>query len=178
MSQSAEAGSSEPLVELIAEDPRWLEALPDLAELAEQAATLALEAAGHSPDRWHLALLACSDARIAELNAEFRGKDAATDVLSWPAFAVLPADPAPRTHLGDLALSLETTTSVAAVHAIPLKDRVLHLILHGCLHLLGYDHSAEQDAREMEDLERRALGRIGLPDPYGEGEADDPRPKE
>ena len=171
-------GEAEPLVELLVEEPAWEAALPELAAVAEQAAALALREAGQDPARWQIALLACSDARIAALNAQFRGKDRPTDVLSWPAFDTLPEAPAPRTPLGDIAISLETIRGIAEEHAIPLKERVLHLILHGCLHLLGYDHQTARDAERMEGLERGAMARAGLPDPYGERGAARPLPEE
>lgn len=178
---SAAAGT-EPLVDLVVEAEAWERALPDLAEVAETAAGLALRSAGLDPDGHAVALLACDDARIAVLNAEFRGKPAPTNVLSWPAFPLAPPrpgarPPAPpggragrqpgtRLALGDVAISLETVVKEAEEGGLPLKNHALHLILHGCLHLLGYDHETTADAELMEDLERRALAQAGIPDPY------------
>jgi probable rRNA maturation factor len=163
----------EPLVEIVLEEPAWEAALPDLAAVAETAARLAIEATGRDPADWQVSLLACSDDRIAALNAAFRGRRGPTDVLSWPAFAGPPREaPRPRTHLGDVAVALGTTRKDAAEANLPLKDHAIHLILHGCLHLLGHDHGTEEEAGMMEDLERRALARIGLGDPYDRGDAD------
>ena len=74
-------------------------------------------------------------------------------------------------YLGDVAIALETTRKEADEAAIPLKDHVIHLILHGCLHLLGYDHITEAEADLMEGIESRALQSIGLADPYRRGDA-------
>ncbi|MGF1500377.1 MAG: rRNA maturation RNase YbeY [Paracoccaceae bacterium] len=168
---------AEPIVELVLEDPRWSEAVPDLDAVAERAAELAFSETGRTAGGWRIALLACSDARITGLNAQFRGRDAATNVLSWPAFAPPIPEPGPGgppLHLGDLALALETTRNEAEAAAIPLKAHAVHLILHGCLHLLGYDHETEVDAAVMEGVETRALARLGLDDPYSRGDAATP----
>jgi len=125
-----------------------------------------------------ISVLACSDARIQELNTEFRDKPSPTNVLSWPAYDLAPAmpgemPPIPPKHafdgpnpLGDVAIALQTCVQEAEKGGIPLKNHVTHLILHGCLHLLGFDHQTEEDAVRMEGIESRALTRIGIPDPY------------
>jgi probable rRNA maturation factor len=179
---------SESPVELVIEEPAWTEALPEIEVLADTAARLALEAAGLDPERWTLCLLACDDARIVALNRDFRATAVPTNVLSWPAFELarqrpggLPAAPpqsatGPRQPLGDVAIALQTTRREACECATPLKDHVIHLILHGCLHLLGFDHEAEEDAETMEGIETRALARIGVADPYTRGDAGQPHP--
>ena len=175
-------GAGDPLVDLVVEEPGWERALPDLGAIATRAAELALEAADVPPESVTIALLACDDARIAALNGTFRGKAGPTNVLSWPAFALESAAPGARpgraavgsvagsagarTPLGDVAIALETVVQEAAAGDLPLKNHVLHLILHACLHLLGYDHERPEDAELMEGLERRALARVGVPDPY------------
>jgi len=176
------------LVDLVVEELGWCEALPGLDAVAESAARLALEAAGLDPAGWTLCLLACDDARIAVLNREFRGKAGPTNVLSWPAFDLAPPSPGARPPapargpdsapqpLGDVAIALQTTCREAAEAAIPLKDHAIHLILHGCLHLLGFDHETEADAVTMEGIETRALAHMGVADPYLRGDAAVPRP--
>jgi probable rRNA maturation factor len=164
------------LVDLIIEDTRWEET--GLAGLAERGAREALAACGLAPEGYEISLLACDDARIAVLNAEFRGKDAATNVLSWPAFEltrpapgaapeppVAPAGDAP-VFLGDLALAYGTCAREAAEQGIRLEAHLSHLVVHGCLHLLGHDHENERDAARMEALEAKILARLGVPDPY------------
>jgi probable rRNA maturation factor len=170
--------SDEPLVDLVVEAPEWERALPELPAIATRAAELALGAAGLDAEAYGVALLACDDARIAALNAEFRGRARPTNVLSWPAFELRPAargaaparpptgQKARRTALGDVAIALETVRREAETASLPLKNHTLHLILHGCLHLLGYDHERPEDAELMEGIERRALSGMGIPDPY------------
>ncbi|MGF1552856.1 MAG: rRNA maturation RNase YbeY [Paracoccaceae bacterium] len=166
-----------PLVDLVVEHEPWLDALPDLAAVAERAARLALEGAGLSAAGREIALLACDDARIATLNADFRARPAPTNVLSWPAHDLAPPVPGlaplppPPGPLGDVAIALDTVRREAAAGGLSLKDHALHLILHGCLHLLGYDHETEADATLMEGIERERLVAIGLDDPYRNAEA-------
>jgi len=162
------------IVETLIEAEGWDRALPELPGIAETAARAALTSAGRDPARWTLCLLACDDARIAALNAAHRGRAAPTNVLSWPAYAVLPPDAAPGAvprHLGDLALALETVAAEAGAASIPLKDHAMHLILHGCLHLLGHDHATEAEAAVMEGIETRVLAELGIGDPYLRGDA-------
>lgn len=159
-------GTAPPLVETIVEDARWQAA--DLPALAERSAAAALAAAGRDPSRHEISLLACNDARIAALNAGFRGKPRPTNVLSWPAFPGPPPQPAAGAplFLGDLALAFETCAAEAAEAGIPLPDHAAHLVVHGVLHLLGHDHAEDAAAEAMEALETKALARLGLPDPY------------
>jgi probable rRNA maturation factor len=130
-----------------------------------------------------VALLATDDARIAELNRAFRGKAQPTNVLSWPAEDLEPpAMPAPDpdgvTRLGDIALAWETCAGEARVAGKPLADHILHLVIHGTLHLLGYDHQTEADAVRMEGLETEILGKLGRRDPYSSnGHATVPLPE-
>lgn len=169
----------EPLVDLVVEEPGWQRALPNLHTVATGAARLALEEAGLPAEGFSVTLLACDDARISVLNAEFRDRPGPTNVLSWPAFPLSPprpGEPPPRPpaavaggarlSLGDLAIALETVVAEATSRDLPLKNHATHLILHGCLHLLGFAHGTPEDAALMEDLERRALARAGIPDPY------------
>ncbi len=150
------------------EDARW--DAPFLQPLAERAAAAALGAAGIAAPL-EIAILAADDARMAGLNATFRGRDGATNVLSWPAFDLAPGAAPPedrfgRPLLGDIALGYETCRAEAKAADRPFEAHIAHLIIHGCLHLLGYDHENEADATVMEDLEVRALARIGYPSPY------------
>jgi probable rRNA maturation factor len=171
------------LVEVILEDPRW-EAVGGsgggLETLAERAARGALEFLGLEPAGFEIALLAASDARIAELNADFRGKPQPTNVLSWPAeergpavegaapMPPAPGEPGLPESLGDIALAWETCMREAQEAGKPLADHLTHLVVHATLHLLGYDHERDGDATLMEDLERKILARLGVADPYGE----------
>lgn len=156
----AEAASP---VDAVIEDARW-EAL-GLPALAGRAAAAALAAAGLDPAAEEIALLAADDARIAELNAAWRGKEGPTNVLSWPA-AEAPAAPGEPRFLGDLALAWETCAAEAAAAGISPADHVTHLVVHGVLHLLGHDHEDDAEAEAMEALERKVLASLGVADPY------------
>lgn len=157
-------------VDLIIEDDRWKAV--GLEELATRACGAVLERFGI--DRAEISLLACDDARIAQLNAEFRGKPQPTNVLSWPSEERGAAEPGgdpqpPRDlELGDIAIAYETCAREAAAAGKTLADHVSHLLVHGTLHLLGYDHIDDKDAALMEALEVEILGKLGLADPYGE----------
>ncbi|SHL88996.1 probable rRNA maturation factor [Roseovarius litoreus] len=164
------------LTETILEDDRW-QAL-DLPGLAETAARAALTHLGLAPDAWEIAILACDDARIMALNADFRDKPVPTNVLSWPETDLAPDTPGARpeapaqagddapTPLGDIAIAWETCQREAEAAGKPLPDHVTHLIVHAVLHLLGYDHIRDQDATLMETTEVAILGKLGVPDPY------------
>ena len=168
------------LVEVIAEDAAWLEVLPDLDAIATLGAELALSATNLDPQCFAIAVLACDDARIAALNEDHRGKPVPTNVLSWPAFDLVrshpggtptlpPKPPAGgRLPLGDVAIARETCISQAKDAQITLKSHATHLILHSVLHLLGYDHQTDEDARLMEGLESRAMLAAGFADPYSD----------
>lgn len=165
-----------PTVDVVIDDPRWHET--DLLDRASEAVGLALSFAGIAMREVEVAILASTDAHVSTLNAQFRGKSGATNVLSWPALDLfpeapgappgtdIPSDPHGATSLGDIALAYETVAAEATAAQIPLNAHISHLILHACLHLLGYDHQTEADARRMEDLEVQALASIGIASPY------------
>ena len=112
-----------------------------------------------------LSLVFADDATVQALNAEWRGKDKPTNVLSFPAFPLKPGDKLPPL-LGDVILAFETVAREAAEEGKPLDHHVSHLVLHGFLHLLGYDHETDADAEVMEALETRILAKLAIPDPY------------
>ena len=112
-----------------------------------------------------LSILFTDDAAIQVLNREWRGKDKATNVLSFPAFPVEPGDPLPP-MLGDIVLACETVRREADEENKPFEHHLTHLMVHGLLHLLGYDHETEEEAEEMEGLERQILSSLAIPDPY------------
>lgn len=179
------ADADEGLLDLLTDEEGWDTALPDLEAIAADAATRAIAAAGLGADQMQFCLLATNDEVIAGLNRDHRGKPVPTNVLSWPAFDLAPADDgaeprkppasAPgggRIFIGDVAIALQTVTAEANAARRPLKDHTIHLILHGVLHLLGHDHVRSGDAMRMEGIERSVLGALGLPDPYLEAEGD------
>lgn len=156
------------LVDTLIEDDRWVAF--DLEDLAERAAMAVLVRLGLSPEGCEIGLLACDDARIAVLNADFREKPQPTNVLSWPSEergvpGGRPKLPKPQ-ELGDIALSFDTCQREANEAQTPLKGHATHLIVHGTLHLLGYDHVRDDDAALMEGLEIAILSDLGVSNPY------------
>jgi probable rRNA maturation factor len=138
-----------------------------LQALAARAADAVFaELAQAVPEGAELSLLFTDDAHIRALNRDWRGKDKPTNVLSFPAFPIRPGDAVPP-MLGDIALAFETVTAEAALEEKPFDHHLTHLIVHGLLHLLGHDHEDEAEAEAMEALERTALARLAIPDPYG-----------
>lgn len=118
-----------------------------------------------------VSLLFTDDASIQAINAEWRGKDKPTNVLSFPAFPLKPGM-APKPLLGDIVLAFETVTREAAAEGKPFENHLSHLVAHGLLHLFGHDHETEPEAEEMEALERRILARLAIPDPYAVSDGD------
>jgi probable rRNA maturation factor len=132
--------------------------------LARKAVAAAIAELGLTGDT-ELSLLLTDDASIRVLNAEWRGKDKPTNVLSFPAFPVKPGDAIPP-MLGDIVIARETVVAEALAEAKPFENHLSHLVVHGFLHLLGYDHEDDDEAEEMEAAERRILARLAIPDPY------------
>lgn len=156
-------------IDLLVTDERWLSLDP--RALATPAVEAALKTAGHTKPA-EISLLATDDAQMARLNADFRGKAVPTNVLSWPSEELSPSKegqippPANNLELGDIALGYETCMAEARDMQKPPRDHVTHLIVHGVLHLLGYDHQTDADAALMERLETETLAKLGVPDPY------------
>ena len=162
-------------VDCVIEDPRW--AKSDFEALAEIATNAALSRLGLEPSVFEISVLACDDTRITDLNTDFRAKPTPTNVLSWPSAeraAAVPGEmpvmprPGPDSEVGDIAIAYDTCQREANEQGKPFADHVTHLIVHGTLHLLGFDHENEPDAALMEGLETEILGNLGLPDPYKE----------
>jgi probable rRNA maturation factor len=119
-----------------------------------------------------LAVMLTDDAGIRTLNRNWRNIDKPTNVLSFPALRPegtrQPDDPPPM--LGDIAIAYETTRREADDEDKPFDHHLSHLAVHGFLHLIGYDHETDDEAEEMENLERRILAQLGIPDPYADRE--------
>jgi len=113
-----------------------------------------------------LAIALSDDAFLRRLNRDFRGCDEATNVLSFP--AAPPIAPDQPCHLGDIAIAHQTVLRQAAARAITPADHLAHMVVHGVLHLLGYDHMTPGEAALMEPLEGVILRRLGIADPYGD----------
>ncbi len=144
---------------------------PDLAEQALEAVETVEPVLANQ--RLSASLLFTVDEEVRVLNREWRTKDKPTNVLSFPMMTraelvALTPQGGPE-MLGDVALAFETCTREAAEKGVGLKDHAAHLIVHGLLHLAGYDHEAgEAEAQAMEALEIKALAQMGIKDPYGD----------
>lgn len=112
-----------------------------------------------------LSLVFTDDASIREINAEWRDMDKPTNVLSFPAYPLEPGN-MPGPMLGDIIIAFETVEREARDLEKSFDDHLTHLLVHGFLHLFGYDHIETEDAEEMEELETRILAKLGLSDPY------------
>jgi len=162
-------------VDVLIEDERW--GAVGFEPLAEAATDAALAHLKFEPGEWEIAILACNDARIAELNTEFRGKPVPTNVLSWPSEergaeveGDTPIPPQGDPELGDIAIAFETCEREAKAANRPFDWHVQHLLVHGTLHLLGYDHISDADGDLMETVEVAILATLGVPNPYeGDG---------
>lgn len=162
--------ANEPEIALSIEADHWLKAVPEVEDTARRAAAAALgAAAGEDADRMELSLVLADDALVQQLNRDYRGQDKPTNVLS---FASLDDEDAPEPEdgpilLGDVIIAYETVVAEAAAEGKTMTNHLSHLIVHGVLHLLGYDHMEDDEAEEMEALEVAVLAALGIPDPYG-----------
>jgi probable rRNA maturation factor len=145
-------------VDLIVEDDGWTQ-LAGKTVLADQAVAAAA-AELPSVRAGVIAILLTDDASVASMNEQFRGKPGPTNVLSFPAAVNV------ENHLGDIALAWGVVESEARDKACSVADHLRHLIIHGFLHLQGYDHQADEEAEIMEAIECRALSRLGVANPY------------
>ena len=146
-------------IDLVVESETWKEA----KEAAAMAQRAVIEAAAMlSTPSSELAMVLTDDSAIRSLNRAWRGVDTATNVLSFP---TKHAGGKPLL-IGDIVLAYETIAGEARTQGKPFAHHVAHLAVHGFLHLLGYDHVQRKDAEAMERLERAALRRLAIPDPY------------
>jgi probable rRNA maturation factor len=160
---------TEILVEIA--DEAWLTKVPDAEELCARVAAITLGAAAElvdlPADRLEVSILLTDDAQVQELNRDYREQDKPTNVLSFAALDEdSPIPPDGPILLGDVIIARETTEREAADEDKKLDHHLSHLVVHGVLHLLGYDHMEDDEAEEMESLERSILGTLGVPDPY------------
>jgi probable rRNA maturation factor len=152
-------------LDVLVEAEGW-SALGDPEALARRAVEAALAASPLAPaGPVEISLMLADDAAVRDLNRDWRGKDKPTNVLSFPAPALNVPGPRP---LGDIALALETVTAEAQAEGKTLADHAAHLIVHGCLHLVGHDHDTIEAAQAMEAVEIEALARLGVANPYAD----------
>jgi probable rRNA maturation factor len=153
-------------VEIVVLDTAWLEALPRARTIVRRAVRATLAGSGQRLPRAgaDVVVALAGDAELRRLNRIHRHKDKPTNVLSYPA-----GEPPRRggpLALGDIALARTTVLREARAQGKRPADHLAHLVVHGTLHLLGYDHEGDQDAARMEALEARILAGLGIADPY------------
>jgi probable rRNA maturation factor len=160
--------TQEPAVDVLVEDDRWTAALdgrPDdvVAEAVAAAARMADAAIDPGSE---VSVVLTDDERIRLLNRDHRGKDRPTNVLSFPQ-----DDPDSDSYgplLGDIVVAYETVAREAVDAGLPFRHHLTHMIVHGFLHLVGYDHQDDDEAEEMERLETAILAALGIPYPYAD----------
>ncbi len=139
-------------------DAAWIKALPGVARAARRAARAAFAGTRRAGAR-SLTIALADDTEVRALNSRDRKKDKPTNVLSYPS--------GERAFLGDVVLARQTVWREAKAQKKSPADHMTHLVVHGVLHLLGYDHeTSDADAERMEALERRVLAKLGIADPY------------
>jgi probable rRNA maturation factor len=149
------------MIEVEIQDGAWTVALPDVEAIVQRAAEAALEEIAPSDlEEPVVAVLLADDDTVADLNQRFRGKAGPTNVLSFP------APPNPEGQIGDIALAYGVCAYEASLQGKSLEHHLMHLSVHGVLHLLGYDHETDGEAEAMEALERSILETLGVADPY------------
>jgi probable rRNA maturation factor len=146
-------------------DEQTLEALASRVLGAAETHLAKVEGQPFPKQPTEVSLVFADDEMIREINAEWRAKDKPTNVLSFPAFPVTPGK-MPGPMLGDVIMARETVEREAVELDKTFEDHLTHLMVHGFLHLFGYDHIETDDAEKMEALETRILAELGLSDPY------------
>ena len=147
-------------LDISVDDKDWT-AVPNLRKLARRAISAAI-----NDNKVSLSLLFTSDAKIREINRQWRGKAATTNVLSFPVSAKTPVPAGEPRPLGDIALAFGVISREAEEQKKPIAHHVTHLIVHGALHLLGYDHETDSEAEAMEAREIMILAGLGIENPY------------
>jgi probable rRNA maturation factor len=170
-----EASAAQPMIEVdVSAEPVW--EATDWQTVCEKAVEAALDVLpmggfAAAPGAISVSIRFADNAEVHALNRDYRGKDYATNILSFPMLDRVELDRmaianVPEIMLGDMILAYEVCAAEAAEKAIPLPRHVSHLIIHGTLHLFGYDHQDDTEADTMEGMEVKALASIGLPNPY------------
>jgi probable rRNA maturation factor len=154
-------------IDIRTDAPAWEGAAAAASLVAVRAAAeAALADLAPGPGTWELSILLTDDEAIAALNRDWRGKEGPTNVLSFPSDDDAPAADGPPALLGDVIVAHATLVREAEAAGIPFADHLRHLVVHGVLHLLGYDHENDVEAEEMESRETEILAGLGVPDPY------------
>lgn len=151
------------MIEVMIDDEVDASDIPPLAEI-EAAVSAACHAAGFAGKEAELCIRFATNTEVHQLNRQYRQRDSVTDVLSFP--AQQGENPDFTQPLGDIALAMPFVAGEAERLDLPLVDHMQHLIIHAVLHLLGFDHTEDEEAEQMQEMEREAMRRLGLHDPY------------
>ena len=164
---SRSSGTSSLEIEIVRHSDLW-DSIEVSGDTLSRAALAAFAATLAAPDAapCEVTLVLTDDDEMRELNRTWRGKDSSTNVLSFPA-----GEPVGEAHgeppsLGDIVLAGETVIEEAKLKGVPAADHAAHLVVHGMLHLLGFDHERDADAERMESFETKVLAGLGIADPY------------
>lgn len=150
-------------IDILIEDPRWQDAIPEHENIVHKCADNTIFLKGEVIE---LSVVLTNDAHITKLNKEYRNKNKPTNVISFPLQNWEEPDEIPILSLGDVIVSLDTIEIEAKEQSKSLQDHFTHLLVHGVLHLLGHDHEIEEEAVIMESLEIKILNGMGIKNPY------------
>jgi probable rRNA maturation factor len=153
------------ILEVDVDDEAWV-ALPGAASFVEKAAAATFSKLGMDMSGKSLAIVLSDDASVAELNGQWRDKLKPTNVLSFPADSSMPVPPGEPRPLGGIIFASGVVQAEARDQGKRLEDHFSHLVVHGILHIMGYDHIEDEQAGEMEGLETEILASLGIADPY------------
>jgi probable rRNA maturation factor len=157
-------GDSSHTIEVAVEAEAWRTAVTDPEGLCRRAVAAVLAREADAPVE--VSVLLADDVTVTRLNRDYRGRDRPTNVLSFPSDAPSWEGMSEPRLLGDVVVALETTSREAAEACKPLADHLAHLLVHGTLHLCGFEHEAEHEAERMEAREVELLAGLGIADPY------------
>lgn len=162
---SGRSGAEELHLDIIVQAGDW-SAFCDAEDAARRAGRALARAQAPSLAGREATIVLADDALLRTLNRTYRGKDAPTNVLSFPFQAPPGADADAARGLGDVILAAETVLREAEAHGLAANDHLQHLVIHGLLHLVGFDHMEEAEAQRMEAVETAVLAELGIADPY------------
>jgi len=144
----------------------WRREIPAIEKLCRSAVNAVFDTTGLLDQTPEISIALADNDAVHALNRDYRGMDKPTNVLSFPSGEDAVPPEADMIMLGDIILAFETVREEAADQNKPIKNHTSHLVVHGVLHLLGYDHEDDNQAEEMEMLERQILAKLGVDDPY------------
>jgi probable rRNA maturation factor len=154
-----------PEVDVIRQSKLWTKQ-GDAETTVREAISAAVQFCDTVPPQAEVSVVLADDRHVQDLNLQWRGQDKPTNVLSFPGPRREGDEDGAPVMLGDIVIAYETLAREAEAEKKPLLNHLAHLTVHGFLHLLGYDHTAEDEAEDMERLEARIMENLGIPDPY------------